>query len=63
MFTFTDSLVALEHVRINKNRYVLVNSDLRMPDLDGLEMIKAIKEVNPSVRTILMRFALDDTLF
>lgn len=58
-------MMALEHVRLNKNRYVLVISDLRMPNLNGLKLIKAIKEANPSVRTILMTaFTLEnDELF
>ena len=64
IFTFTDPLMALEHVRINKNEYVLVISDLRMPNLDGLELVKVIKDLNPLVRTILMTaFATKDDLF
>jgi two-component system cell cycle response regulator CpdR len=64
IFTFTDPLMALEHFRINKNEYVLVISDLRMPNLDGLELVKLIKDLNPLVRTILMTaFAIKDELF
>lgn len=64
IFTFTDPLMALEHVRMNKNEYVLVISDLRMPNLDGLELVKLIKNLNPLVRTILMTaFATKDDLF
>jgi DNA-binding NtrC family response regulator len=64
IFTFTDPLMALEHVRLNKNEYVLVISDLRMPNLDGLELVKVIKDLNPLVRTILMTaFATKDDLF
>ena len=64
IFTFTDPLMALEHVRMNKNEYVLVISDLRMPSLDGLELVKVIKDLNPLVRTILMTaFATKDDLF
>ena len=64
IFTFTDPLMALEHVRMNKNEYVLVISDLRMPNLDGLELVKIIKDLNPLVRTILMTaFATTDDLF
>jgi DNA-binding NtrC family response regulator len=64
IFTFTDPLMALEHVRMNKNEYVLVISDLRMPNLDGLELVKVIKDLNPLVRTILMTaFATKDDLF
>ena len=64
IFTFTDPLMALEHFRMNKNEYVLVISDLRMPNLDGLELVKLIKDLNPLVRTILMTaFAIKDELF
>lgn len=64
IFTFTDPLMALEHVRMNKNEYILVISDLRMPSLDGLELVKVIKDLNPLVRTILMTaFATKDDLF
>lgn len=64
IFTFTDPLMALEHVRMNKNEYVVVISDLRMPGLDGLELVKVIKDLNPLVRTILMTaFATKDDLF
>ena len=64
IFTFTDPLMALEHFRMNKNEYVLVISDLRMPNLDGLELVKMIKDLNPLVRTILMTaFAIKDDLF
>jgi DNA-binding NtrC family response regulator len=64
IFTFTDPLMALEHFRMNKNEYVLVISDLKMPNLDGLELVKVIKDLNPLVRTILMTaFATKDGLF
>ena len=64
IFTFTDPLMALEHFRMNKNEYVLVISDLRMPNLDGLELVKLIKDLNHLVRTILMTaFAIKDDLF
>jgi two-component system cell cycle response regulator CpdR len=64
IFTFTDPLMALEHFRMNKNEYVLVISDLRMPNLDRLELVKLIKDLNHLVRTILMTaFAIKDDLF
>jgi DNA-binding NtrC family response regulator len=64
IFTFTDPLMALEHVRMNKNEYVLVISYLRMPNLDGLELVRVIKDLNPLVRTTLMTaFAIKDDLF
>jgi DNA-binding NtrC family response regulator len=54
VFSFTDPRKALEHFTINKTAYVMVISDLRMPSLNGMELIKNIKDVNPFVRTILM---------
>lgn len=42
---------------------MLIISDLNMPSISGMEVIKTIKEVNPNVRTILMTaFATNDDL-
>jgi two-component system response regulator (stage 0 sporulation protein F) len=64
IFAFTDPLMALEHFTINKEQYVLVISDLRMPGLDGMKLVKKIKDLNPFSKTILMTaFEIDDKLF
>lgn len=61
VFGFTDPKAALEHFTINRQAYTLIISDLRMPSINGMELIKIVKELNPYVRTILMTaFALDD---
>jgi DNA-binding NtrC family response regulator len=54
VFSFTDPVEAFEHFIENKDNYVLVISDLRMPGLNGLELLKKVKTSNPKVRTILM---------
>ena len=54
VFSFTDPIEAFEHFTENKEKYVLVISDLRMPGLNGLELLKKVKSLNPKVRTILM---------
>lgn len=42
---------------------MLIISDLKMPSISGMEVIKMIKEVNSNVRTILMTaFANDDLI-
>ncbi len=54
VFSFTDPIMAFEHFLKNKENFVLVISDLRMPGLNGLELLKKVKDLNPKVRTILM---------
>ena len=54
VFSFTDPVKAFEHFVENKENCVLVISDLRMPGLNGLELLKKVKTSNPKVRTILM---------
>jgi DNA-binding NtrC family response regulator len=52
VFSFTDPVKAFEHFTENKENYTLVISDLRMPGLNGLELLKKVKTSNPKVRTI-----------
>ena len=52
--SFNDPIIALEHFAANKDAYVLVIADLRMPSLNGLELLKKVKSSNPKVKTILM---------
>lgn len=52
--SFNDPVIALEHFTVNKETYALMISDLRMPHLNGLELLKKIKNLNPRVRTTLM---------
>ena len=52
--SFNDPVIALEHFTQNKERYALVISDFRMPNLTGLELLKKVKKMKSSVRTILV---------
>jgi DNA-binding NtrC family response regulator len=54
VFSFNDPIMAFQHFTENKENYALVISDLRMPGLNGLELLKKVKTSNPKVRTILM---------
>lgn len=64
MFKFTDPLIALEHILLNKSKYILIISDFRMPGLNGIEFIKKVKDLNPRIRTLLMTaFEMTDNLF
>jgi DNA-binding NtrC family response regulator len=51
---FNNPVTALEHFKDNKEDYALVISDLRMRNLNGLELLKKIRMLNPNVRTILV---------
>jgi YesN/AraC family two-component response regulator len=46
--------MAFEYFLKNKENCALVISDLKMPSLNGLELLKKVKTLNPKVRTILM---------
>jgi DNA-binding NtrC family response regulator len=45
--TFNDPVIALEHYAKYKNRYALVIADMRMPALNGLELLKKSKRTKP----------------
>ena len=54
VYAFNDPIGALKHFIENQENYALIISDLRMPGLNGLELLKKVKSCNPRVRTILM---------
>jgi response regulator RpfG family c-di-GMP phosphodiesterase len=64
VFGFTEPALALEHFRINSKKYGLVISDLRMPEINGYEFIKKIKEIKPEVKVFFMTaFEINDIEF
>lgn len=64
VYAFTNPLIALEHFRDNSNSYGLIISDLRMPGVDGIGLIKKVKEINPDIRTLLITaFEVEDRVF
>jgi DNA-binding NtrC family response regulator len=61
---FTDPRLALEHFMVNQANYEAVISDFRMPCMNGIELLKKIKEINPTVKTLLVSaFEVEDELF
>ena len=50
---FTEPVNALEHFKMNRNDYALVISDLRMPVINGMQLLKTVKDLNPSTRTVV----------
>ena len=64
VFGFTDPLAALEHFKINRERYAIVVSDIRMPTMNGYEFVKKVKVMKPEVKIFLMTaFEINDQEF
>ncbi len=51
---FIDPLLALEHYNQNPNRYSLVITDLCMPSLDGIRLAKRIRELDTTIKILLI---------
>ena len=49
----TDSIKAIDNIKNNPAHYDLVLTDMTMPHLDGFELAKQIKKVNPDISIVL----------
>jgi len=52
--SFTDPLLALEHHSQNHDRYCVVITDWKMPNLDGIQFAKKIREYYVTVKILLI---------
>ena len=52
--TVPDGAAALHHLRDTGDPYNLVIADLRMPGMDGLELIREVKQFNPRLPIIII---------
>ena len=54
VFGFTSPSVALEHFQRDAKKYSLVISDIRMPSMNGYELVKKIQNIQPETKVLLM---------
>ena len=56
----SNPLDAIEHVR--RRSYDAVLADIRMPEMDGLELLERIKRISPKTRVIMLSAFGDDAI-
>ena len=54
VFGFTNPLKALEDYKENYDQYGMVISDIRMPEMNGFDLVKNVKKINTNISIILM---------
>ena len=52
--SFTDPLLAYEHIKENPNKYSLLIIDDKMPNISGLFMGTKLLEINPKLNVIIL---------
>jgi DNA-binding NtrC family response regulator len=63
-YGFTDPFLAFEHFQNNSDTIDLVLCDIRMPKMNGYELVKKIKILQPKTKVILMSaFEINDLDF
>ena len=60
--SFTDPLVAYQHIQENPNKYSLLIIDDKMPAMNGLFLSTKLLEINPKLNVILLSNHFDDNL-
>jgi DNA-binding NtrC family response regulator len=59
--SFTDPVKAIDCLHANPTKYCLIISDIRMPEMSGVDFIKHIRQINSTVNIVVMS-AFDPTL-
>jgi DNA-binding NtrC family response regulator len=60
--SFTDPVVAYEHIKENPDKYSLVITDDKMPDMNGLFLSTKLLEINPKLNVIILSDYFTDDL-
>ncbi|TVP40661.1 putative signal transduction response regulator, reiver domain [Candidatus Nitrosocosmicus arcticus] len=61
--SFTDPLIALEFFKQSTKEFSLILTDLRMPEMSGIELAAEIRKLNDKIKIILITaFMVDDLI-
>jgi CheY-like chemotaxis protein len=61
--TFTDPTMALEFFKQGTKEFSLILTDLRMPEMSGLELAAEIRKINEKIKIILITaFMVEDLM-
>lgn len=52
--TYLDPLVAVKEIEDNPHRYALIITDIRMPGISGIELIKKVCKINIDIKVMIM---------
>lgn len=52
--SFTDSIMIWNHFKSHPYRYFLLITDLIMPDMSGIELIRKIRKINKSIKIFIL---------
>lgn len=63
---FTDPGLALDYFKTDPKKFALIITDLRMPGMNGIELVSRIKEIKQDIQAILIsafeRETIDDEI-
>lgn len=54
VYEFDDPLKALEFFTLHQQEFYLIISDIRMPAMNGWDLVSKVKEINPNIKAFLM---------
>ena len=52
--SYLDPLEAVKEIEGNPHRYALIITDIRMPGISGIELIKKVCEINVDIKVMIM---------
>ncbi len=52
--TYLEPLKALKEIENNPSRYSLIITDIRMPGISGIDLIRKVSSINTDIKVILM---------